>query len=408
MTEAFREMQGGLFTKVQKADVGDALAKLREAGAAMLCWADPFASDASTPEHIKQATVECIESGAAGHYTAPIGNTELKIALAGKLSQYNRLNVDPQRNIIVTPGSDSGLFLAMLPFIAPGDEIMIVDPSYPNNYQNTRIMGGVAIPIPVHADNGYQFDIEDFEKRLTPKTKMVVLTNPNNPTTTVYRREKLEQLSKFIIDNDLIAVVDQAFEDAVYDDIEMVTLASLPGMWERTVTVFSFSKGMGLSGYRVGYIVADDVIMDKYYAAAVSVVGATNTAAQIGALAGLKNTDFLAEYNARHCRRRNLAYEILGHIPGVYMMKPESGYLSWLDVSKLGSSDEICTYLSEEAKVAVNAGEPYGRQGEGHLRIVHGAIADETEFKDALIRIRNALYKRAAQLGLCSNPPTFI
>ncbi|MEG2082511.1 MAG: pyridoxal phosphate-dependent aminotransferase, partial [Oscillospiraceae bacterium] len=254
MNEAFKKVEGGLFSKVEKADVGDAVAKMRENGVALMSWADPFFPDPSVPPHVAEAMIASIKSGFASHYTMPIGNTELKNEIAKKLERVNHIKADPQRNILVTPGSDSGLFFAMLPFICPGDEVMIIDPSYPNNFQNAEIMGGTVIRIPVYAENGYQFNIEDFENAVTAKTKMVVLTNPNNPTSTVYSREKLEQLSKFIIKNDLVLVVDQAFEEPVFDGVEMVTMANLPDMWERTVTVYSLSKGMGLSGLRVGYI----------------------------------------------------------------------------------------------------------------------------------------------------------
>ncbi len=400
MTAAFQEMQGGLFSDVQKADVGDVAARLGEAGVTLMCWADPFSPASTIPEHVKEATIEAIRNGTAGHYTAPIGNSKLKEEIAKKLKSFNHLEVEPQRNILITPGSDSGLYFAMLPFIAPGDEVMIIDPSYPNNFQNTVIMGGVPVAVPVSRENGYQFEIEEFEKRVTDRTKMIVLTNPNNPTTAVYRREKLEQLAEFAIKHDLVVVVDQAFEDPVFDGIEMVTLATLPGMWERTVTVFSLSKGMGLSGYRVGYIVASDRIMDKFYAAAVSVLGATNSAAQAGAIAAMQDSSFCQQMNKWHTERRELVYEICGNIPGVYMMKSESGFLSWMDVSRLGTAEEIVQYLIDEANVVVNVGTPYGKNGEGHLRIVHGAIADMEQFRDALNRIRSALTARAERMGI--------
>ena len=291
MIPAFQQTQGGLFSKVEKADVGDIAEKL-SSGIAFLSWADPFYPNASTPAHVAQAMIDSINDGSAGHYTMPIGNPELKRELAKKLKRFNGLDVIPERNILVTPGSDSALFYAMLPFIHDGDEVMIIDPSYPNNFQNTEILGGKVVRIPVYEEDGYQFNIEAFESRLTPKTKMVVLTNPNNPTTVSYRRN-MEQLAEFIVRNDLVLVVDQAFEEPVFDGVEMVTAAALPGMWERTVSVFSISKVLGLSGLRVGYIVADDHIIDKLYGAAVTVLGATNTAAQLGTVAACRIRHFL-------------------------------------------------------------------------------------------------------------------
>lgn len=400
ISKKFRGIQGGLFEKVSKADVGTALNDLIANGAALMCWADPFYPDPAIPEHVKRATLAGLEDGTSAHYTMPIGNMELKMELAKKLKAFNHLDVDPERNIIITPGSDAGLMFAMMPFIDPGDEVMVPDPSYPNNFLNARILGGVTVPVPLREENGYQLEIEEFEKRLTPNTKMIVLTNPNNPTTTVMRRESLEKLAQFAVKNDLIVVCDQAFEDSVYDGVEFVTLASLPGMWERTVTVCSISKGMALSGYRVAYIVADDHIMDVYYGSAVSVIGATNTASQLGAIAALKDASFLEEYNRIFDRRRKIVYEIFNSIPGVSMAMLESTFLCWVNVSRLGTADEVNAYIIKEANVVVNAGTPYGAQGEGHLRIVFGAFREEAQMVAALERVKAALMKLGKEKGV--------
>lgn len=400
MAKGFQGLQGGLFETVSKADVGTALNQLIENGAALMCWADPFFPDPAIPEHVKEATMKGIADGTSAHYTMPIGNMDLKIELAKKLRSFNHFQVDPERNILITPGSDSGLLFAMMPFICPGDEVMVPDPSYPSNFLNPEILGGVTVPVPLDPENNYQINIEEFEKRLTPKTKMVLMTNPNNPTTTVFRRESLEALARFVIEHDLILVSDQAFEDSVYDGIEFISIAALPGMWERTVTVFSISKGMALSGYRVGYIVADDHIMDVLYGCAVNVVGATNTASQLGAIAAMRDRRFLDEYNDIFDKRRKKVWELFNSIPGVSMDMPESSFLSWVNVSKLGTSAEVNAYIIKEANVVVNEGTPYGSQGEGFLRVVHGAFRDENQLMDALERVKKALTKLAAEKGI--------
>ena len=399
MIPAFQKTQGGLFSKVEKADVGDVGEKLA-GGVAFLSWADPFYPNASMPAHVAQAMIDSISNGTAEHYTMPIGNLELKRELVKRLKKYNGLDVVPERNILITPGSDAALFYAMLPFINDGDEVMIIDPSYPNNFQNAEILGGKIVRIPVYEKDGYQFRIEEFESRLTPKTKMVVLTNPNNPTTVSYRRRNMEQLADFIVRNDLVLVVDQAFEEPVFDGIEMVTAAALPGLWERTVSVFSISKGLGLSGLRVGYIVADDHIIDKLYGAAVTVLGAANTSAQIGAIAALKDPSFSETFYQHFDKRRHLVYQYLHDIPGVSMRLSESGFLSWIDVSRLGTEQEVSDYLLEHAKVALNIGTPYGEQGRGHLRIVQGAIGSDEEIEKVLTRMRSALLELSKTRGL--------
>lgn len=399
MIPAFQKAEGGLFSNVEKADVGDAVTKMNERGVALMAWADPFYPLPSVPPHVAEAMIDCINSGFASHYTAPIGNNDLKVEIAKKLKKVNGMDVEPQRNILITPGSDSGLFFSMLPFINQGDEVMIIDPSYPNNFQNTEILGGVVVRIPIYAEDGYQFRMEEFEKRLTPKTKMIVLTNPNNPTTTVFRRERLESLAEFAVKNDLVVVVDQAFEQPCFDDLEMVSIATLPGMWERTVSVFSLSKGMGLSGLRVGYIVADAKVIDKMYGTAVAVMGATNTSAQMGAIAALRDDSFVEPYFESFDRRRQMVYDLLHDVPGVFMLISESGFLSWVDVSRLGTGSEIMAYLNEEALVAVNAGDPYGETGKHHIRIVHGVLNEE-QLCEAVKRIRAALIKLGEEKGI--------
>ena len=400
MRPVFAGLEGGLFSSVSKADVGGVYGELMRQGVTLMGWADPFFPDPSTPEPLIRAAVSILEDGRASHYTMPIGDEELKREIAAKLERENHLRVDPLRNIIITPGSDSGLLYAMMPFIEEGDEVLTTDPSYPSNFLDPALLGGKAVSVPLKADEGYALDIEAFQARVTERTKMVLLTNPNNPTGVVHTREELSRLAEFIIDQDLVCVVDQAFESTIFDGREMVTMASLPGMWERTVTVFSISKGMGLSGFRVGYLVADDAVMDVLYGAAVNVLGATNTLSQRLAVEAFRNPGFIEDYNEKHDIRRKYAYEAFRAVPGVSLYLPQSGFLCWVDIHRLGDSSEIVEYLIREAKVACNDGKAYGSLGAGHLRIVIGCCLENGEAFDAIDRICAALKKRAECLGI--------
>ena len=390
MIPAFRKAEGGLFTAVEKADVGSAYQEMEKQGVALMGWADPFMPDASMPKHVEQALIDAIRHPSAPHYTAPIGSSQLKAKIAEKLKTKNHLLVDPERNILITPGSDSGLYFAILPFIEDGDEVLIPSPSYPNNTLNIEIMGGRVVPVPLHPETGYQLEAELLEQNVSEKTKMIVLTHPNNPTTTVYNRQSLEILRDFVLRHDLILVCDQAFEDFCYEN-EMITPAAMNGMFERTVTVFSFSKGMGLSGLRVGYLVCGDEIMDSLYANAVSVLGATNTACQKALIAALEDPSFMQEFERAFNVRRQAAEKILNSIPNVHADLPQSGFLCWVDVSRLGDSSQIVQYLVKHAQVAVNDGKNYGPGGEGHLRIVLGVYRDDAKVIAALERIKAAL-----------------
>ena len=163
MIPAFRDANGGLFQAVEKADVGSAYQDLEKQGVALMGWADPFMPDRSLPEPVAAAWLDAVRAESAPHYTAPIGDPALKAALAKKLKQQNGLTVDPERNILITPGSDSGLYFAILPFVGQGDEVLIPSPSYPNNFLDVKIMGGVPVAVELDAADGYQLSRAQLE-----------------------------------------------------------------------------------------------------------------------------------------------------------------------------------------------------------------------------------------------------
>ena len=392
MIDAFKYANGGLFSSVEKADVGNSYQEMEKRGIALMGWADPFMPDRSMPKFIEDAWIAAVKDESSPHYTAPIGNQELKEEIAKKLKEKNNLVVDPGRNILITPGSDSGLYFSILPFIHDGDEVIIPSPSYPNNYLGVNIMGGKVVSLELKVENNYQLTREALESTVTTNTKMIILTHPNNPTTTIYNKESLNILRDVCIKNDLILVCDMAFEDFTFGN-EIVTPAAMDGMFERTITVFSFSKGMGLSGLRVGYVVCSDEIMDSMYANAVGVIGATSTSAQRAIIEALKHPEFMEQFNQAFDFRRKKAYEIINSIPNVSCLMPESGFLLWVDVSKIGNTSDIVSYLVQEAKVSCNDGVNYGLGGEGHLRVVLGVYKDNNKVVDALLRIKDALIK---------------
>lgn len=396
----FSSLEGGLFSEVSKADVGEAVGRLIEQGVDILAWADPFYPDPSIPESVKLRMSEALASGLPSHYTMPIGAPELRRAVARMVERKHGISLDPSRNIIITPGSDSGLLYAMMPFLSPGDEVIVPSPSYPNNFLNPELLGAKVCPLKLLPEEGYQIPIERLRECITEKSRMLVLCHPNNPTTTVFRRENLQALAELLIEKDLILVCDQAFEDHIYDDIDFLAPAAIEGMWERTLTLASFSKGYGLSGFRIAYIYACDQIMDILYGGAVNVLGAPSHLSSIGAIAAAEDPSCLSEIYTKLERRRRRAYEILSELPNVEMMLPESGILAWLDVSRLGSSSELVSYLIKEASVLVNDGAAYGPGGEGHLRFVPGCFADDDKAEAVFLRIARALSRHPGQRSL--------
>lgn len=358
-------------------------------------FADPYYPDSCIPQHIKEGIYRSLESNAA-HYTLPVGLDELRRAVADRVEKVNGIKVDHNKNVIITSGSDLNYNFAMRLFMTPGEknEVMVPLPSYTHNYVSPYLMGGVSVPVPTSMEDNYDLHMEEFEKRLTPKTRMISLTNPNNPTGTVYRRETLEKLAEFCIRHDLVLFVDQCFEDSVFDGYEMFNIINVPGMWERTILSSSFSKGMGLCGFRLGYMVAHEDIMEAMQASAVQCVGAPSTMIQCAGIAALKDTAFMEDMRQDFQARAQVAYELFSDIPGVKCIKPEAGFYIWLDIGELGTSKEVCDYLLREAHVVVTSsdGDMWGPgTGEYGIRIIYGSKKDPEDCYRVLRRIRQAL-----------------
>lgn len=385
------------FASVRRADYKTLQDRMAE-GYVMLGWADPFFPDPCLPEHVIAAAKTALDQHGA-HYSLPIGSPVLRREIAAKLAARNGLDVDPDREVIVTPGSDAGLWQAMQVILSPGDEVLNPVPSYPSNFRNAELMGAISVPVPLDPHRDFELDVAAVRARITPKTKLIILTQPNNPTGTVHRRETLERLAALVLEHDLLAIVDQAFEDTVYDARELVTFAALPGMRARTITLFSMSKGMAMSGFRVGYSVAAPEIMEVMHATAVNILGATNTAAQEAAIAALRDRDFVAGYIEKYERRRKYAADMLGAIAGVRFRPPQAGLMIWLDISGLGTSRQVSDHLLQDAKILVHPGALFGGVGANYVRLALSALHDDDAFCDALERTAASLCRLSVKSG---------
>ncbi len=361
-------------------------------------WADPFRPDDVVPPHVKEAVIENLNSMAA-HYTFPVGDAELRQEVAKRVERLSGLSVDPNKNVTISCGSDNLFAFVMRPFLVPGqdNEVMMPIPSYAHNFAVPPLIGGVSIEVPTYAEDGYDLRIEEFEKRVTDKTRMVVITNPNNPTSTVYKKETLERLAEFVIRHDLIMVVDQAFEDTVFDGHPMVHIAALPGMAERTIVLGSLSKGMALCGFRVAYAVAPEMITRVFHGSAVLFLGAPNTMAQAGAVAALRDCGFMEEYRQEYMARAKILGEILATIPHISFDQPESGFFFWIDTSFYGTDQEVVEYLTREANVLVSGGSMC--KDPTHIRLIYGALRDREECIAAVKRIKVALERHPKNCG---------
>lgn len=382
MTAGFREKKSGLFGPAGS-------------GAVMpvtnLASADLFYPEMPFPPSVRQAMAAALKDPAMVHYGHPLGRVSLRRAIGERLEKKYGHRVDPDRHILVFPGSELAMQVGMLPFLEPGDEVLIHDPGYLANSIDPQAMGAVPVAVPLKGKS-FSLDMAEYEKRVTPRTKMVILTYPNNPTGTIYSVEELRDLCQFVVRHDLILLCDMAFDDYIYDGENLLWPAAEPGMWERTISLFTVSKGWGLCGLRVGYMVADTPVLDALLGRIPALMGGAANIAQVGAEAALRDSQLLEENKRRLEARRNSTYQRLCRVPGLAVTLPQAGFQLWIDVSQLGTGAEVIRYLKEKAQVLVNNGAAFGPDnGRDHLRLVFGCVNEEREYNDAIDRLCEAL-----------------
>ena len=332
---------------------------------------------ADTPQHIKDATIAAIQAGKV-HYSDLPGIAPLRDAIAAKLLRQNNMTVTPDQ-VVVTNGLTHGSYAALMAFINEGDEVILLEPYYPQHIGKIELAGGVPVLVSLDAENGYAIDAKRIEAAITARTKMIVLINPCNPTGRVYSRDELMALADLAIRHDLIVVSDEVYEEIVYDGASHISIASLPGMAERTVTLFAFTKSYAMDGWRIGYLAAPAGAIGAILKITANDVTHVNTFIQEGALAALTGDPaFLAELVADDRSKRDRVVTRLNQISGVVCPWPEGTIYAFPDISQLGiSSQTLAERLMDEAGVVVEAGSFYGAGGEGHLRLCFGALSLE-------------------------------
>jgi len=354
-----------------------------------------FMKKADTPQHVKDAAKKFLDSPRAASYTDVAGLLELREAIAEKLERENAIDADPLSEIMVTVGGKQAIFTATLATINPGDEVLIQDPTWVSYQQCVRLAGGVPVPVPLLEEEDYRTSHKLIERSITPKTKMIVICSPNNPTGSMLDKEDCEHIADIARRNDLLILTDESYENFVYDGSKHYSVASFSDMKERTITVHSTSKIYHMPGWRIGWVTANKEIMRRMLAIQSQTITCPTSFAQAGAVAALSKPLGLGdmpinEVVRQYEEKRNVMVNALNKIPGISCVVPRGGFMAFPNVSKLGmSSLETCEFLLEKAKVATTPGIVFGRQGEGHLRFIYSSPIEEIE--KGLDRVRIAL-----------------
>lgn len=350
---------------------------------------------ADTPRHIKEATKQALDDGIV-HYGELLGTHSLREALAAKLKDYNKLDFSADE-ILVTTGLTQAAFAAFMAGLDPGDEVIVLDPFYPQHNSKIELMGGKVVTVSLSKHNGFRLDVDAIESAVNERTTMIVLINPANPVGTVSSRNELLALADLAIRHDLIVLSDEVYEHILYDDSQHISIGSLDGMRERTITLGAFTKAYAMDGWRMGYAAAKPEFIQQMLKVTMNETTHPCVFAQEGALAAVAGPqDCLREMVAEDCRRRDLVFRRLNAMPGINCHLPEGTIYAFPDFNSLGMpSTELALAILEQAHVAVESGSFYGPSGEGHLRICFGSepyerLSEAMDRIDAFVNARNA------------------
>lgn len=325
--------------------------------------------DFDTPEYIKKAAEQALAEGKV-HYTSNFGLMELRQAIADKLKREN--NVDYKASeVLVTVGLSEAVFAVLATILEEGDEILVPDPVWLNYINVPNLLGAKAVTYGLTEETGFQMDLEEVKGKITPKTRAIVIITPNNPTGGVLSEDVLKELADIALSNNLMVISDEVYERLIYDGAKHISIASLPGMKERTFTMNGMSKAYAMDGWRLGYVAAPEeyiLAMNKFHQHNTTCAPNFVQVAAIAALTqeGNEVKEMVKEYQ----RRRDYAVKAINEIPGLHCESPKGAFYIFINCKSLNmKSADLSAYLLEEAKIALVPGDVFGPGGEGYLRM---------------------------------------
>lgn len=323
--------------------------------------------DFDTPRHIVEAAKRALDEGWT-HYGPTQGLPELREAIAETVSRSHGVEVSPER-VCVVPGGKPIIFFSMLALLEPGDEVIYPNPSFPIYESMIRYCGATPVPIPLVESRGFAFDLDLFRDRLSPRTKMVVLNSPANPTGGMLSREDLANIAEMVRDRELIVLSDEIYSRIWYDQPPF-SIASLPGMLDKTIILDGFSKTYAMTGWRIGFGVMPTSLVDAVNKLMVNSNSCTASFTQRAALAALRGDQAPVDAMVAEFRRRRDAFvEKLNTIPGFRCSIPAGAFYAFPNIEDTGwKSKALADALLDEAGVACLSGTAFGSFGEGYLR----------------------------------------
>lgn len=324
--------------------------------------------DFQTPWHIRKAGISSLERGRT-KYSANRGTMELRREISAYLKRRYALEYKSESEILVTVGGSEAIDGAIRAIVSPGDEVIIPQPSYVCYEPITALAGGVPVIIETKAENDFKVTADELKKAITPKTKALILPYPCNPTGAVMERDDLTEIAGVLKDTDIIVISDEIYSELTYCDSPHVSPASVPNMWERSITVNGFSKAFSMTGWRLGYACGPEEIMKQITKIHQYAIMCAPTTSQYAAVEALRNGDEeIEKMRNEYDRRRRLIVHGFNKL-GLTCREPKGAFYAFPCIESTGlSSDEFCEKLLQSKKVAVVPGTAFGKGGEGFIR----------------------------------------
>ena len=344
--------------------------------------------DFQMPAHITEASTQALKEGFT-KYTPNAGLEELRQAISDKIERENGFHADPQSEIMVTAGAVNALSLSILSTVNQGDEVVIPDPGYVSFAADVLLAGGVPVFAPLREENDFRLNPVDIENLVNKKTRMIILNSPSNPTGAVELTENLRRIAQIAIENDTLVLSDESYERLVYPGNEHCSMARLPEMHDRTLSIFSFSKTYAMTGMRVGYMTGATPLIRQMTKLQEHYVSCVNAVAQKGALAALRGPQkCVGEMLTEYTRRRDLLVDGLNETGVITCRKPAGTFYAFPNITQTGfDSRNMARKLLTEAKVVTVPGVAFGKSGEGYIRLSFATNIDN--IKKAIERIHD-------------------
>ena len=346
--------------------------------------------DFKTPGHIVEAAVKALRDGHHG-YTPAAGIPPLREAVAAYLGERYNVEVDSD-HVLIEPGGKVTMWFAMLTFGEPGAEILYPNPGFPIYESAIRFTGATPVPIPLREENGFAFDAEEVLSKITPRTRLLIVNSPANPTGGVVPREQFDRLAAGLADHPQVAVMsDEIYSRMLYDGREHVSMLTYPELRDRLILLDGWSKTYAMTGWRLGFAVWPESLVDGATRLAVNSHSCVNAAAQFAGLAALEGPqDAVDAMNAAFAERRQVIVSALNQLPGFRCVEPGGAFYAFPNITGTGlDAKALQTKLLEEAGVAVVAGTSFGAEGEGYLRFSYANSVEAIE--EAARRVGNWL-----------------